>query len=639
MRLSIALITVAAVAHAETTDPRTLTATARAGAHPLSIAQLYNSRAIGDAVFSPDGKTIAFVDNLSGRRNLWTVPSDGGWPIQLTVSDERQAEPAWSPDGKWIAFTQDHEGDEQWDVLLVATASGEIVNLTHTPDVSEEAPAWSPDGKSLAYAVKPRSSSVYEIDVMDLATRTVRHLTTGTPRDRGNFTPRWSPDGRSIAYSQARADEKDSDVLVVKLDGGAPVRLTPHDGEHTFFATAFSPDGKQLLVRSDAHDGREQLALLDVATQKLDWITSGAWEALPGGFSPDGRTIAFSRNIDGEEQIELYTRADKKTRKLPLPSGVSTAASPFAFSRDGGRLLVFHEGPGAPRDLWTVATKGGAARQITRSLVGGLRAEDFVPAQLVHFSSGALTISAWLYLPFNAARDGKRPAVVYVHGGPTSQAMNGFARAPEYLASQGYVVIAPNYRGSTGYGKAFMDANRFDMGGGDLADVLAAADFVVKSGFVDEKKLVIMGGSYGGYMTMMGVTKAPERWAAGVAIVPFVNWFTEVKNEDPLLTQYDLATMGDPVKNKALWEERSPLFSVDKIRAPLILLAGAHDPRCPQSEARQVFDAVKKRGGVVELKVYDNEGHGFSRVENTVDAYERVARFLRAHVPPPEEKK
>ncbi|MBV9087543.1 MAG: S9 family peptidase, partial [Acidobacteriaceae bacterium] len=176
--------------------------------------------------------------------------------------------------------------------------------------------------------------------------------------------------------------------------------------------------------------------------------------------------------------------------------------------------------------------------------------------------------------------------------------------------------------------------NVFDMGGGDLSDVVAAAEFIKKSGYIDPKKIALMGGSYGGYMTMMGVTKTPDLWAAGVAIVPFVNWFTEIENEDPVLRQYDLATMGDPVKDKARLQERSPIFFVDQIKAPLLLLAGGNDPRCPKEEAMQVADEVKKRGGVAELKIYDDEGHGFSRVSNQIDAYSRVAAFLKKYVPP-----
>jgi dipeptidyl aminopeptidase/acylaminoacyl peptidase len=213
--------------------------------------------------------------------------------------------------------------------------------------------------------------------------------------------------------------------------------------------------------------------------------------------------------------------------------------------------------------------------------------------------------------------------------------MNSFNRNIQFLVNQGYVVIAPNYRGSTGYGKEFMDANRFDMGGGDLADCVAAADWIKQTGYVDPKKLVIMGGSYGGYMTMMGMTKVSDTWAAGVAIVPFVNWFTEIKIEDPLLREYDISTMGNPddSKNKQLFEDRSPAYHVDKIKVPLLMLAGGHDPRCPASETRQTAEAIKKRRSEVEVKIYENEGHGFSKVENQIDAYTRVADFLKLHVP------
>ncbi len=329
--------------------------------------------------------------------------------------------------------------------------------------------------------------------------------------------------------------------------------------------------------------------------------------------------------------------ATGKARALPLPKGLNSPEGHTSpFSRDGSRLLYYHNGATSPGDLWVYNLADGTSHQLTHSLVGGVRSEDMVEPFLVHYPSkdGKWTISAFVYMPYNLPRNGQHPAIVFVHGGPTAQTMNIFSRVIQYVANQGYIVIAPNYRGSTGYGKEFRQANLFDMGGGDLQDVLAAADWIKQSGYVDPKKLILMGGSYGGYLTMMGVTKAPDLWAAGVPIVPFVNWFTEIENEDPVLRESDLATMGDLEKNKALYEERSPINFVEQIKAPLYLLAGGNDPRCPKEEAQQVVDAVKKRGGVAEYKVYENEGHGFARVENQIDAYKRVTDFLKAHVPP-----
>jgi dipeptidyl aminopeptidase/acylaminoacyl peptidase len=604
---------------------------------PFSIEKLYNTRNVGATSWSPDGTQIAFVANISGRNNIWLVSSAGGWPSQLTISDQRQIYPAWSPDGKWIAFDSDHNGDEQWDLFLVSPRTGEIVNLTNTPDVAEEGQAWSPDSRYLAYMSKPRNSSTFEINIMDVLTKRYRALTRNTPKELGNTGPIWSGDSRWIAYTQQHATGKDSNVFVADAATGKTTLLTPHSGEHVYQATALSPNGKYLLLTSNAN-GYENAGLLDIGTKKIEWLTDEKWEVGSGTFSGDSQRLTWTENVDGNSEIVVYDIGSKQKTSLPLASGVNEpAGSVTSFSPDGQRLLYYHNGPTSPNDVWVFNFGTNQSTQLTHSLLAGLRSDDMVEPFLVHFPSrdGKWQISAFVYVPHNAPRDHTHPAIVYVHGGPQSQTINNFNRVVQYLANQGYLVIAPNYRGSSGYGKEFMDADRFDMGGGDLQDVLAAADWIQQTGYVDAKKLVIMGGSYGGYMSMMALTKAPEVWAAGVPIVPFVNWFTEVQNEDPLLREYDLATMGDPVKNKALWEDRSPINFVDRIKAPVLLLAGGNDPRCPKSEAQQVADAIKKRGGSVELKIYENEGHGFARVENQIDAYTRVADFLKKYVPAP----
>jgi dipeptidyl aminopeptidase/acylaminoacyl peptidase len=608
----------------------------------LSIEKLYMTRQVGGATWSPDGKTVAFVSNLSGRNNLWLVPSEGGWPMQLTVSDQRQSSPTWSPDGKWIAYMSDYDGDEQWDIFLVSPKTGQVVNLTNTREIAEESPAWSPDGRYLAYIVKPKTSSVFEIDVYDTVLRDVKHLTTGTAPDRMNFEPIWSADGKFIVYTQAQSKGTDSNIFLADVASAQSTLLTPHDGEHTYSADDVAPDGKNILITSNAGDGYDNVGLLDIASKKIRWLTQDKWEISGRSFSADGKSLTYTANVDGNTDIYLYDVASAKAHALALPKGVNfTAGNPSPFAADGTRLLYYHTGPTTPGDLsvYTFSdnpSHPNISRQLTNSLVGGVRSEDMVEPCLVHYPSkdGKWTISAFVYVPYNLPHQAEHPAIVYVHGGPTSQTVNSFNRFAQYMANQGYLVIAPNYRGSTGYGKEFQQANLFDMGGGDLQDVLAAADWIKQTGYVDPKKLILMGGSYGGYLTMMGVTKAPELWAAGVPIVPFVNWFTEIQNEDPVLQQSDLATMGDPVKNKARYEDRSPINFVDQIKAPLYLLAGGNDPRCPKTEAQQVVDAIKKRGGVVEYKVYENEGHGFAKVENQIDAYRRVADFLKAHVPP-----
>jgi dipeptidyl aminopeptidase/acylaminoacyl peptidase len=473
--------------------------------------------------------------------------------------------------------------------------------------------------------------------VFDTLLRGVRHITSNTPADKLNTNPIWSRDGEFIAHTQEDAKGTNSNIFVADVKTATSMLATPHEGEKLYAANEFSPDGKTLLITSNAANEYQNAALLDIGTKKIKWLTEEKWEIHGGNFSPDGKNITFRANVDGHADLYLHNLALEKTTELPLKKGVNSfGGAESAFSRDGKKLLYYHNGANAPSDAWTYDTATGKSNQVTHSLMAGVPADHMVEPFLVHYPSrdGKWTISAWVYVTRNMQRNGQNAAIVYIHGGPKSQSVDSFNRFIQHMVNQGYMVIAPNYRGSTGYGKAFEDANLFDMGGGDLQDVLAAADFIKQTGYPDPKKIIAMGGSYGGYMTMMAVTKAPDVWAAGVPIVPFVNWFTEIEKEDPVLQQSDLATMGDPKKNPDFFRDRSPFFFVDQIKAPLLLLAGGHDPRCPKEETIQVVDAIKKHGGVADYKIYENEGHGFARVENQIDAYQRVTNFLKSHVPP-----
>jgi dipeptidyl aminopeptidase/acylaminoacyl peptidase len=580
---------------------------------------------------------VAFVTNASGRRNIWTVPAAGGSPTRLTFSEQRQTNLAWSPDGRYIAFVSDEDGNEMGDVFVLEVATLVVTNVTRSPHVDEYDLDWSPDSRNILYAARARSRGNYELQVVDVETFEVRSITTDTPPDVTNYCPRWSPDGTRIAFRRASASGRDSNVCVV-APGGTPVLLTAHDGEANWFVNGWSPDSRRLLVTVSQDGGYKNVALLDVATGALEFLTSDYGDARGRGFTPDGASVLWTRNVDGHLDHVLHDIASKTERVLPLPAGINGIAETRAsFTRDGSRLLFLHEGPDSPEDLWVHEVRSGASVQLTHSLHRDVRREDLVHPVLVSYPSndGRWTIQAWMYVPRDLADGASNPAVVLVHGGPAAQAMNDFDRPVQALVSRGYVVIVPNYRGSTGYGKAFEDANQGDMGGGDLHDVLGAVDFVVNTGQVAPDGVAVMGTSYGAYLTLLAATKAPERIAAAVALFPFVNWFTEVENEDPVLQAYDLAKMGDPVENRALWEDRSPSFFADRLRAPLLLIAGAHDPRCPPSEARQMVAALEKNGQAAELRIYDDEGHGFGRIENQIDAYERIVAFLLQHVPPP----
>jgi Tol biopolymer transport system component len=278
------------------TDPKQIASKPNAQVEPrgLTIEKLYMTRQVGRPTWSPDGKSIAFISNMSGRNNLWLVPAEGGWPVQLTVSDQRQTAPAWSPDGKWIAYQSDYDGDEQWDIFLVSPTTGKVVNLTSTREIAEIDPTWSPDGRYLAYMVKPKTSAAHEIDVYDMVMREVKHITTGTPQDKGNSSPIWSKDGKYIVYTQEQAKGTDSNIFIADVATAKSTLLTPHEGEQRFSADDISPDGKRVLLTSNAANGYDNIGLLEIATKKIAWLTRDKWEIRGGEFSPDGKRITFN---------------------------------------------------------------------------------------------------------------------------------------------------------------------------------------------------------------------------------------------------------------------------------------------------------------------------------------------------------
>ena len=428
------------------TDPTKLQSKNVADMQTFSIEKLYMTRTTGESTWSPDGKQIAFVSNISGRSNIWLVPTIGGWPTQLTISDQRQTHPMWSPDGTWIAYISDHDGDEQWDIFLVSPKTGDVVNLTTSPESAEDEPAWSPDGRQIAYITKPKTSSTFEIDLMDVATRHVRHLTKNTPKELSNWRPIFSRDGKFLVYTQAHAGGRDSNIFVLDLANGDSTNLTQHQGEHIYEAQDIAPDGKTVLVSSNAGNGYDNVGLLDIASRKIDWLTAEKWRLRAGTFSPDGKSLTWTANFDGNTDIYLYDIASRRADALRLKPGVnSLGGNSLPYSRDGSKLLYTHNGADAPTDLWVYDIASKQSQQVTHSLIAGLKSDDMVEPYLVHYPSrdGKWTLSALAYVPNNIQRNGKYPAIVYIHGGPAAQTVNSFNRFIQYIVNQGYLVIAP----------------------------------------------------------------------------------------------------------------------------------------------------------------------------------------------------
>jgi len=612
------------------TDPKSVSSPPALHAPPVPIEDLFYSRRVSSPGWSPDAKKIAFTTNLTGRNNLWVVSADGGWPLQLTVSDDRQSGSVWSRDGKWIVYQQDFGGSEYYDLFAVPSDGGAPVNLTNSPDVSETGPRFAPDGKTIVLDYKTKASPTTDIAVMDWKSHAVRNLTNEKTKDHSWRVQAWSSDGRYLLADRYNAGFNDSSVYWIDAASGEATELTPHTGNVLNTGVDVSPDGKIVLISSTEKGGYSNVALLDIATKKLKWITDVQWEADAVAFSPDGKLACYTINADELQTAYLHDIASGKTTAVPMPPGLTVPiGNEKAFSPTGASLLLQYQNSQRPSDLWVYDITTQKPRQLTYSAVAGLRLDDLPAAQLVHYKSfDGNIISAFLWMPFNLKRDGSNPAIVLPHGGPTGQTISSFNATVAALSSRGYICIAPNVRGSTGYGMAFQKANYQDLGGGDLQDEVYATKFLLDTGYVDAKKIGITGGSYGGFMTLMAIGKTPEIWAAAVELFGIIDWYTMLQHEDPYLQEYEKSLLGDPVKDKAVYEATSPIKYIRNEKAPLLILQGENDIRVPKEEAEQVYDILKKEGRTVDAHYYPAEGHGFVKRENQIDALRRTVAWF-----------
>jgi len=576
------------------TDPMSVISAANASARPARIDDLYYTRSVFAPDWSPDGKQVVFVSDIAGRSNLWKVSASGSWPIQLTQSDDRQYNPIWSPDGKWIVYEQDRAGDELWDLYAVPSDGGEIVNLTNTPDIREQDPRWSHDGRTIAFAYKPKESSQYDIGLLDWKTRKVRLLTHEQQPGYAWSVVAWSSDDKMIYAGRVNPPFTDADIYRIDVATGKAENLTPHQGTIRYLGSSLSPDDTTLLLTSDAKGGYMNIALLDVASRKINWVTDLKWEASSGNFSRDGKHYTYAVNEDGVSDAYLADRSTNQAKRLDLPHGLNYfSGSSTEFAPTSDRIIVSHEASNQPGDLWVYNLRSQHANQLTFSAIASLRATPLPPSQIVHYKSfDGKIITALLWVPFNLKRDGSNPAIVLPHGGPTGQMVDYWNTDAAALTSRGYVCIAPNPRGSTGYGLDFQKANFQDLGGGDLKDEIAGVDFLKATGYVDVKKIGIYGGSYGGFMTLMAIA------------------------------------LGEPEKSGKVYEDDSPITYIRSEKAPLLVLQGDNDPRVPKEEAQQVVDILKKEGRVVDVHYYANEGHGFVKRENQIDAIRRTIAWF-----------
>jgi dipeptidyl aminopeptidase/acylaminoacyl peptidase len=581
------------------------------------------------AQFTPDGRRVLFVSNISGQFNLWSVDADGGWPEQLTAfSDRAVREVAVSPDGT-ILFAADRDGDEFTQLFRIAAGGGWPEQLTDLAQVQHHvfSGAWSPDGGRFAFAANSRRPQDGEVFLWDGSGEPRYLFGEGKFAFGGNF----SPDGRTLLGIDLRGNT-DISIHLLDADSGEATELTPHEGDVKFLPGPWAADGSGFYVLTD--EGREfqGLAFQHLEPGRRDWVETPERDVDELAGSTDGRVLAWTENVDGWARVrvrDLERGEDLPDPQLP-PGTASVAGSGLALSRDGSRLALVWDQPGRPPELYVVETATGEARTITESRLGGLRSLELREPQLVSYPSfDGREIPAWLYRP---EVDGPAPFVLAVHGGPEAQERPVYRPLYQYLLSRGIGVLATNIRGSTGYGKTYQTLIHHDWGGGDLEDWRHAAEWLREREFVDGERLGVYGGSYGGFATLTCVTRLPEYWAAAVDIVGPANLLTFVKAVPPQWLRFMARWVGDPDTEEEFLRERSPITYVDDVRAPLLVLQGANDPRVVKAESDQMVEQLRGLGREVEYVVFEDEGHGFTRYENELRAYRLTCEWLERHL-------
>jgi len=579
----------------------------------------------------PDGQALLFLTTLTGSPQLWEIPIEGGWPEQRTVLADRVLHGSYAPHDGRIVFAADHGGDERWQLFLLDADGTTVRPIAVAPGVIHTFGAWHPSGRLLAYATNARHPAYFDVVLLDIESGERRVLIQAD----GTYTPvAFTPDGQTLIVHQT-VTPRHHVLHRYSLATGTSEPLTSPTEEARYEDVQLTPDGATVVVLSDR--GREFLGILELSLNDghVAWrLTRDDADIETASLSPDGRLLAYAINEGGYSRLRILDRVNGVHRPDPLlPQGLYDPGGrdPIrpAWTPDSRAIVIGWGSATAPADIWRVDIATGIAQPVTHSSRGGLPADAFTPAQLIHYPTfDGRQIPAFFYRPTRQPF----PVVVHVHGGPEAQARPSFDPLIQWLVSQGIGVLAPNVRGSAGYGRTYLSLDDVEKRPDAVRDLLAARDWLAAQPEVRSDRIAVMGASYGGFMTLAALTEAPEAWACGVEIVGIVNFITFLERTGPWRRRLREAEYGSLEHDRAFLESISPITRIDRITAPLMVIHGRNDPRVPFSEAEQLVAALRDRGRDVLFLPFDDEGHGIVKLANRLRAYREIGAFLARHL-------
>lgn len=580
---------------------------------------------LNNLAFSPDSRQISYVHDGSGQFNLWSSPVEGGYPRQLTTREEEAVRHhRWTSSG--IVLELDHLGAEQWQVnILPADGVGWPRAVTERDDVQYQIGPVADDGRRMLFCgnqERPTNVSLYLLDIEQGEPRLV------LDREKQQLYPfAWHPDGRRAAIVDFLGNTNQHAYLL-DVESGEFRDLTPHEDEEFNQPVGFSADGRSLYSITDRGAEYNFIEAIDLATGARNPLIKAKWDVEHADLSADRRRLGYTINEDGYSRFHML---DLETgRELPTPAIPHGACSQYAISPDG-RLVAALIGTGKRVfDVYVANIDAGTVVRVTENFLGGIPESELVEPELIHFETfDGKRVQAWLYRPSGAT--GRLPVVLSVHGGPEVQERTHVTRSSsfyQYLLSRGIAVLAPNIRGSTGCGKSYQRLIHRDWGGDELKDIEHAAIWLRQQAWADRDRIAVYGASFGGFATLSAMTRLPDYWRCGIDLVGPSNLVTFAKAVPPHWRATMKEWVGDPEEDFDFLMSRSPITYVEHMKAPLLVLQGANDPRVVKPESDQMVEKLRSLGHEVEYHVFEDEGHDFSKRANQLKAYRLIAAFL-----------
>ncbi|MGL4965228.1 MAG: S9 family peptidase [Inquilinus sp.] len=597
-------------------------------ADPATIRPYLDICGAKSPALSPDGGLLAFLSDQTGFPQIWLQPAEGGTAWRAAETAEPVGALAFSPKSRDLVFTLDCGGDERHQLWLIPGADGAPLALTDDPTVVHVWGAWSPDGTRIAYASNARDRFHMDIHVMEVATRQATCVYQG---ELFREVMAFFPDGQALLVRDSTRATMDQDLFRLDLGTGAYEPFLPHDGRARYVAAKTRKDGSGLYLLTDQGRDFQGIAFLSFADRSLEWVMAPEGQDVEAmALSPDQGRLAYVINEEGWTRILVRDLASgAETTVAGLPPGVTSSVS---WRPDGSGLVFPLEGAATPPGIWQHDVAAGAVSRLTDAPATDLIG-DFIEPEVQRIASfDGLQVPFFLYRPQGEAPAGGFPAMIIVHGGPEAQWNPTFRADIQYMLARGIMVVAPNVRGSTGYGRPYHQLDDVGLRMDSVADLRAVRLSVGARDDVDDSRIGVFGRSYGGFMVLAALTEYPELWRLGIEFYGIANFHTLLQTTGPWRRRLRAAEYGDPVADKALLERISPIHKLDRIRVPLLMAQGLDDPRVPPGESEMIYSGLRGLGRPVDYLRVPHEGHGFARRENRHDVFGAVAAFLDRHL-------